>query len=50
MESLLNDDTKKALALMSKPLRDRLENVQKNVSDTLTLLEKLQTKLLKGEK
>lgn len=45
MESLLDDNTRQALENMSKPLRDRLKNANKELSDTLVILEKLQTKI-----
>lgn len=47
-EHLIDIETKKALALMSKPLKDKLASVQNKVSDTLTILEKLQVKLARG--
>ena len=44
-DSLLDDDTKKALELMSLPLKIKLITCQKHISDTLLVLQKLQTKL-----
>ena len=50
MKSLLDDETKQALNAMAKPLKDRLVSMQNKVSDTIVLLEKLQIKLIGGDK
>ena len=44
-DNLLDDDTKLALEKMAIPLKNRLIECQKHISDTLSVLQKIQDKM-----